>query len=458
MFRSLLITAALLVAAPAPAATTPPDPVMPALPDLRTQASVRDAIVSARLDTLIPKLMRQNGVAMWILIAREYNEDPVVKTMLPATWTSARRRTVLIFHDKSGPDSPDGAVERLAVARYPVGDFKPDWDPEVQPDQWARIAEIVRERDPATIAINTSSTFALADGLTMTQHRELIKALGPEFASRLVSHDGLALGWLETRIPTEMALYRTIMRAAHSLIPEGLSEKVITPGVTSTQDVVWWYRERLADLRLDAWCQPSVSIQRQAQPTFAVGTMSVANRPGALQTITPGDLLHVDFCAGTLALKTDTQQMAYVLKPGETAAPAGLTAGLHAANKVQDALTSSYAPGLTGNQLLKLARDKAIAQGLEPNIYTHPIGLHGHAAGPSIGYWDDQSGSSSTGNAPVNPDTAWSIELSAVHAVPEWGGQKARFMLEVDAFFDGKTVRYIDGRQTELLLIPRNPN
>lgn len=449
MLRSLLAAALLTFTAPALAAPTPPDPAMPALPDLRTQADVRDSIVTARLDALIPKLMRQHGVAMWILIAREYNEDPVVKTMLPATWASARRRTVLIFHDKG----PDAGVDRLAVARYPIGDFKPSWNPEVQPDQWQRIAEIVRAANPATIAINTSRTFALADGLTVTQHRELIAALGPDLASRLVSHDGLALGWLETRIPAEMALYRTIMRAAHALIPQGLSEKVITPGVTSTQDVVWWYRERLAGLHLDAWCQPSVAVQRQTQATFAIGTMSVP-RP---QIIAPGDLLHVDFCAGTLALKTDTQQMAYVLKPGETSAPAGLTAGIKAANKVQDALTSSFAPGLSGNQLLKLARDKAIAQGLEPIIYTHPIGFHGHAAGPAIGYWDDQSGNSETGNAPVNPNTAWSIELAAVHTVPEWNNQKARFMLEVDAFYDGKTVQYIDGRQTELLLIPRNP-
>jgi hypothetical protein len=247
------------------------------------------------------------------------------------------------------------------------------------------------------------------------------------------------------------------MRAAHALIPMGLSEKVITPGVTSTQDVVWWYRERLADFRLDSWCQPSVSIQRAAVPTFAIGTMSTPNRSGAPQIIAHGDLLHVDFCTGTLGLKTDTQQMAYVLKTGELAAPGGLTAGLRAANRVQDAVTSSFATGITGNQLLAAARQKAITAGLEPIIYTHPIGTHGHGAGPWIGAWEDQSGVPGLGDYPVNPDTAWSIELAALHAVPEWNNQKVRFMLEVDAFFDGTNVRYIDGRQTELLLIPRNP-
>jgi hypothetical protein len=396
--------------------------------------------------------MRRHGVDMWILIAREYNEDPVVSTMLPATWASARRRTVLIFHDTGNEQGPHGGVDRFAVARYPIGDFRPAWDADAEPDQWAAIARLVAEKNPRAIAINISPTFALADGLTVSQHRELVTALGPDLASRLTSHDGLAIGWLETRTPAEMMLYRTVMRAAHALIPQGLSDAVITPGITTTDDVVWWYRERLADLRLDAWCQPSLTIQRPGSASGPLAGTIIAS-----QVIRPGDLLRVDFCAGLLGLKTDTQQMAYVLKPGETAAPAGLVAGLRAANRVQDALTSSFRTGITGNQLLRIAREMAIAQGLEPVIYTHPIGLHGHAAGASIGLWENQQSVPGTGDWPINPDTAWSIELTAIHPVPEWGGQKVRFMLEVDAFFDGKTVSYIDGRQTELLLIPRNP-
>lgn len=428
------------------AALAAAEPVVPALPDLRTEAGVRDAVLSARLDTVVPELMRKHDVDMWVMAAREYNEDPVLKTMLPATWASARRTMVLIFNRKA-----DGSVERVAVSRYPVGDFVRGWNPEEQPDQWARVAEIVKAREPASIAVNISDDFGLADGLSVALHRQLIAALGPEMASRLVSRDGLALGWLETRIPAEMVLYRTIMRAAHAIIPEGLSERMITPGVTSTQDVVWFYKERLAALKLDAWCQPSVSIQRQTQATFAIGTMVTPQ----LQIIAPGDLLHVDFCSGALGLKTDTQQMAYVLKPGETAAPEGLSAGIAAANKVQDALTGSFAVGLTGNQILAVAREKALAQGLEPIIYTHPIGYHGHAAGTWIGAWDNQNGVPGLGEYALNADTAWSIELAAVHTVPEWGGQKVRFLLEVDAFFDGQRVEYIDGRQTELWLIPR---
>ena len=440
-----IITALLLCAAATGAAAQ--DYQRPGVPTLRDPVAAHDRLVTGRRDRVVPKIMREVGVDMWILVAREYNEDPVVKAMLPATWASARRRMVLIFFDRG----PQAGVERLAVARYPVGDLFPSaWNPEAQPEQWARVAQLVVDRDPKRIAINISRDFGLADGMTVGEHRQLVAALGP-LASRLESHDRLALGVLETRTPEDMDVYQGIMRVAHALIPEGLSEKVITPGVTTTQDVVWWYRERLADLRQDAWCQPSVTVQRAGMGPATPGRQTLPDN----SVILPGDLLHVDFCAGMLGLKTDTQMLAYVLKPGETDAPAGLKAGMAAANKVQDALTASFRTGITGNQLLSLAREKAIAAGTNPIIYTHSIGLHGHGAGPWIGAWERQDMIPGLGDYGIYPDTAWSIELAALHKVPEWGGQEVRFPLEVDGYFDGKGWRWIDGRQTQLLLLPR---
>lgn len=443
--RRLLL--ALLLLAAAGGASAQVAPAMPGLLPLRERAAVQDRWLKARLDTLIPALMRKHGVDMWILVAREYNEDPVVRTMLPATWASARRRTILIFSDRGG----SAGVERLAVARYPVGDIFPaGWDPERQPDQWKRVTEIVAARQPKAIAVNISDVFALADGLSVSQDRQLRAALGP-FADRLVSHDTLALGWLETRIPAEMATYRSIMRNAHSIIAEGLSEKAITPGVTSSDDLVWWYRERLASLGLEAWCQPSVNIQRRDMKTFGIAAMTLDSG----KVIQPGDLLHVDFCTGYLGLKTDTQQMAYVLKAGEQSAPAGLRAGLAAATRVQDFVTAEFRTGITGNELLARARRAALKAGLRPTIYSHAIGYHGHGAGPWIGAWENQDAVPGLGDYPIHADTAWSIELSAAEKVPEWDGQEVRFMLEVDGYFDGRRFDYIDGRQTELHLIPR---
>jgi hypothetical protein len=241
-----------------------------------------------------------------------------------------------------------------------------------------------------------------------------------------------------------MAVYPEIVRTAHAIIAEGLSGDVIKPGVTTADDVVWWYRERIAGLKLDTWFQPSLGISRP-------GTTEVLEGDTVIQ---PGDLLWTDFGITYMRLNTDTQHMAYVLKPGETDAPAGLKAGLLAANKVQDALTSSFKAGETGNAVLAAARAKAIAEGLDPTIYSHPIGYHGHAAGTPIGMWDNQK-ARAEGEYPVMPNTAWSIELNAKAAVPEWGGQIVPFRLEEDAYFDGKTVRYIDGRQTRYHLISR---
>lgn len=426
------------------------NPQTPNILPLQDRALVRDAWLKQRLDTVVPKIMRREGVDAWILIGGEYNEDPALKTMLPTTWLSARRTTILAFFDHG----PEKGVERIAIARYPVTDLFPSaWDPESQPDQFARLAEIVAERDSKAIAINVSDTFHLGDGLSIAMHRKLENALGP-LASRLIEKPSVALAWLDQRIPAEMAVYPSIVRIAHSIIDEAFSEKVITPGVTSTEDVRWYLRERIAELKLDTWFHPSVNIQRPSAEAFSIAGMNLTKDPSA-NIIQPGDFLHVDFGITYLGLNTDTQHHAYVLKPGETQAPKGLRDGLAAANAVQDALTSSFKVGLTGNQLLAAAQKKAREKRLEPNIYTHALGVHGHAAGPYIGTWEHNDAVPGRGDYRIYSNTAWSIELNTERTVPEWSGQKVRFMTEEDAYFDGEKIRYLDGRQTEITLIPR---
>ncbi len=412
---------------------------------MRERAEVMDRWLETRLDAIVPALMRREGIDLWIVAAREYNEDPVIQSMLPATWLAARRRTVLVFHD-------DGErVERMAVARYDVGPFPRAWDPETQPDQWARVAEIVAERDPQRIGINISSTFATADGLTASEHEALRAALPEAYRQRLVSAENLAVGWLETRTPEEMATYPHIVGIARSIIHAGLSREAITPGVTTTDDLAWWYRDRIRALGLTTWFHPGVSVQR-ASGDARDGDFSARDDANTIQ---PGDLVWVDFGIAYLSLMTDTQQMAYVLHPGETQAPDGLSRGLRAANQVQSLLTGAFARGKTGNQILADALAASRAAGLDATIYTHPIGIHGHGAGPTIGLWDQQGGVPGRGDYPLYANTAHSIELNVAMPVAEWGGQRVRFMLEEDAFFDGETVRYIDGRQEALLLIPR---
>lgn len=416
---------------------------------MRERAAVIDQWLDARIQTVLPDVMRRTGIDLWVLVSREYNEDPVLRTFLPSSWQTARRRTILLIHDP-GEDQP---LETLAVARYAVGStFTKAWDKEEHGEQWQRLAQLIAERDPESIGINVSETFALADGLSHTEYKLLRDALEPRLRERLTSAEALAIGWLETRSEAEMMVYPQICHIAHDILAEGLSETVIQPGVTTTNDVAWWYRDRVRELGLSAWFHPSVSIQRAS--AAAVDMKSAVDSQHDDAVIRPGDLLHVDFGITYLRLNTDTQQHAYVLRPGETQAPEALREALARGNRLQDILTGQFETGRSGNEILAGALEQAAAEGITASIYTHPIGYHGHAAGPTIGLWDQQGGVPGRGDYPLYPSTAHSIELFAESPVPEWG-KNVRIMLEEDAFFDGEDTRYIDGRQTELLLIPR---
>jgi hypothetical protein len=292
--------------------------------------------------------------------------------------------------------------------------------------------------------VNISATFAFGDGLSHSEHGRLVAALGPAYAARLVGAEAAAVGWLETRIPAEVAVYPQIVAMGHALIARAFSRAVITPGVTTTADVVWWMRQTMHDAGLRAWFQPSVEIQ-------AIGQRYDAEAPRS--TIMPGDLLHCDVGFVYLGLCTDQQQHAYVLRDGEGAAPAGLRAAMAAGNRLQDILVGAMAVGHTGNDVLRSALAQARAAGLAPSIYTHPLGYHGHAAGPTIGLWDQQGGVPGNGDYPLYDWTAYSIELNARSAVPEWEGQEVRIALEEDALLSGGGVSWFDGRQTELHLV-----
>lgn len=435
-----------VAAAPARIAMSEAEDHAPAVPPVlsaRERAETENRILAARLDMIVPAIMREAGIDLWLLVAREYFEEPVVASMLDAGNMHARRRTILIFHDPG----EGKAVERLTVSRYGLGGmFAPAWDPDKQPDQWQAAAEIIAARNPRKIAINTSDLYQFADGMTVSQYEKFVAALPVAYKQRIVSGEGLAIRWLETRISAEMELYPAVVRTAHAIMGEAFSRAVITPGVTTAEEVQWWYRDRLLQLGLEPWFHPSVGIQRQGMKGMLEGA----------EVIQPGDLLWTDFGITYLRLNTDTQHLAYVLKPGETDAPAGLRQGLANSNRVQDILTRHFAVGRSGNEVLARARKEALAAGLDPSIYSHPIGLHGHGAGPSIGFWDNQK-PDPRGKGPINANTAWSIELTSYAAVPEWGGQRVDFRSEENAFFDGQRVRYIDGRQTKLTLIPSGP-
>jgi Xaa-Pro aminopeptidase len=431
---------------------TVPDPTRTVPLPLRAQADVRDRWLTQRLLDVLPGLMDRTGIDLWVVVGREYNEDPVLPTLLPATWLSARRRTILLFHRS------DDGVTAVAVSRYPVGQFLPAWEPDEQPglsaeqSQWAAVRRFVDQAAPRTIGVDVSATFAHADGLSHTEHELLVAALGPH-AERVVPAEALAVGWLETRLPEEIAALHAMNRLVHQVVDEAYSPAVITVGQTTALDVAWWIRQRFADLGVDGWFQPTVGLQRAGHP--------LADERGTVLPGVPydavievGDLVHCDVGLSTLGLTTDTQRNGYVLRPGETAAPAGLAAALAVGNRLQDLTTAEIRPGRTGNEVLAAARAAAAAEGVDGDVYSHPVGVHGHGAGPAIGMWDQQNGVPGAGDVSLHPDTVYALELCVRVPVPEWGGQVVRMALEQGIALTDRGVEYLAGRQTGLVLIP----
>ncbi len=408
---------------------------------LRARPAVIDNWLRERLETVLPEIMRREGFDMWIIDNREYVEDPVFFSLMPGTTMAARRRTILVFYDP-GAGRP---IERMAVSRYGIGNFyRGMWNPEQEPDQYRALAAVIEDRDPKKIGINTSDTFAFGDGLTATSLESIRKALPAKYTGRLAGAERLAVGWLETRTDRELEAYEGLCELIHGLIARAFSSEVIHPGVTTNEDVVWWFRQAYADLDIGTWFQPSVDIIRQGGIDRSEPGWNVIRR---------GDVLHCDVGIVYLGLCTDTQQMGYVLKPGETDAPEGLKLAMANSNRVQDILMSQFKLGRSGNDILKASLDQCGNEGLEAAIYTHPIGFHGHAAGPTIGLWDRQDGVPGKGDYPLFQNTVHSIELNCRTIVSEWGGEKVTIALEQEGAFDGTACRFVDRRQTAFHLI-----
>jgi len=413
------------------------------LPEIE-RARVMNEWLRRRLDNIIPKLMRREGIDMWLIINREYNEDPVYMTLVPEPTMAARRTSILIFYDRG-----EGLeVEKLSGSYYGLGDwYKSTWL-DKKKKQFESLAEVIKKLNPRKIGINVSSTWAFGDGLTASLKEKLVKALGPELSSRLVSAENLCVGWLETRSPQELSVYRHICGIAHDIIAEFYSNKVITPDITTTEDVVWWIRQKITDLGLETWFQPSISIQRHKK--------EAAGYESDRDVIRRGDLLHCDVGISYLGLCTDMQWQAYVCKIGEDDAPEGLKEALRRTNRMGDIFRNEFKAGRSGNDIVGSAMKKAEAEGLRPLIYSHPVGFHGHAAGPPMDARHPEQapeGVELRGKYPLYPNTVYAIEYSCTTSIPEWDNQDVRIGFEETAVFTEEGCRFIDGHQTRFYLI-----
>ena len=409
---------------------------------LRERAKMIDEIQKERIEKLLPRLMQEEDLDMWVLITREYNEDPVVKTLLPPTWLNARRRTILVFSKtKKGFDA-------VAITRYNFGkNIRSIWNKEEQPNQWEALADYIKTQNPKRIGVNISEHYGIADGLAKTDYDGMMSVLPSHFQKRVVSAETMAVRWIETRTPIEMIIFNQLVEITHNIISEAFSTNVITPGVTTTEDVVWWMRQKVLDLGLSTWFQPTVDVQRTGK-----SDLYAFDGKSKTDIIIPGDLVHCDFGISYLTLNTDCQELAYVLNPEEIDAPDFLNEALAQGNAVQDHLTNNFKKGRTGNETLRLAISDSKASGLRPQIYTHPLGLYGHSAGTTFGMWDSQEGIPGSGDHPLYENTVYAIELNTKVFIIEWD-KDIRVMLEEAGYYGPDGFRYVNGRQTELILI-----
>jgi Xaa-Pro aminopeptidase len=435
---------------------------------LREQAAMQQHWLKTRLDTFLPPLMRKHGIDLWVVPMREYNEDPVFSSITAPETFAARRRTIYVFADTcvGGPAAPKprsgegGCVKRIALGGTSQGgvfearrstkaaaaDVGKGQQAELWGDeQWQVLKSVVEELQPRTIGIDRSTVFAFTDGLSSGELKGMSDALGPAWTAKFKDAEGLPLELIASRLPEEEAFFKKMQEHVWAMTQTMFSGAVITPGKTRTSDLVWWWRQQVNDQGLATWFQPSVEVQRKGVTGDALGDDPVIER---------GDLLHCDVGITVARLNTDTQHDAYVLRPGETDAPAGLRQALANANALQDIVLAEIRPGRSGNDILAASRARMTARGIDGTIYSHPIGVHGHGAGPLIGLWDYQDGVPGRGDATVIPSMWFSIELQATTPVPEWGGQPVRMAQEEDAIVgaDGK-VRWALKRQDRLFLV-----
>ncbi len=437
---------------------------------LRAQAVMQQRWLERRLETVLPPLMRKYGIEMWVVPMREYNEDPVFSSLVSPTTFAARRRTIYVFFDRCTAPSAemDCRVERIALggssqggvfaavratrpvpstlgARAAAGGTL-DRTAELWGDeQWQVLKRVIEERNPRVIGINISRTFAFADGLSAGEYEGMRETLGAAWTSRFRRAEGLAVDFIATRLPEEDETFERMTTLVWEIIGTAFSGRVIVPGTTRTSDVVWWMRQRVNDLGLGSWFQPSVTVQRRGMTAEQIGEDPVMQR---------GDVLHCDFGITALRLNTDTQHMGYVLRDGETDAPPGIKKALANSNRLQDIVMEEIRPGRTGNEILLASLDRMRREQIDGTVYTHPIGMHGHGAGPLIGLWDHQQGVPGRGDHKVIAGMWFSIELQATTPVPEWDGQRVRMAQEEDMIIGANGVsRWAWKRQAELHLV-----
>jgi Xaa-Pro aminopeptidase len=392
--------------------------------------------------------MREAGLDMWIISCNEDNLDPVFETMMPyENWCPITQ--IIVLYDRG----LEKGVERLNVSRTDTqGLFQnvwdaAAWDTKKKESQWDCLGRIVRERDPKKIGLNEGEVQWVAGGLTAVLKKRIVEAIGPNYASRIQSAEPLATLWCETLLDEEMDLMKQAAAISHAIIAEMFSNRIVTPGQATTDDLRYFYWQKVADLGLKVSFSPFVSIRgRHPKDVEKYGKGD--------KVIRPGDLLHCDVGLKYMRYISDHQEMAYVLRIGETDAPETFKKMMAEANRLQDVYCDEFKAGLSGNEMLGRMLKKAGDLGIPgPRIYSHSLGYFLHEPGPLIGLPWEQVKNEGRGDVKLVLNSCFTAEMSVTTRVPEWGGVDFRLPLEQDVAFMKDGVHFLDGRQTAFHLI-----
>ena len=418
-------------------------PLSPLALTLRQQDELSRAVLRQRLETILPTAMREADIDMWLILCQEDDYDPVFKTMIPLrTWAPILQ--MLVFFDRG----PQLGVERINLSMTDLGDlYQKPWSGRYHTEQWALLAQAVAERDPQRIGINIGSVQWAAGGLTHNLYQQLTSALPSPYAGRLVSAEAACTRWLETLSQQELQFYPHLVHLTHQIIARCFSAETIVPGVTTTDDLQWTFWQHSQAMGLEQSFVPFINNVRSEadQKRF----------PLEDHVIRPGDLLHCDVGNRGLRLCSDLQEWAYVRRPGESGAPAGLKALFTQVNRLQSIFMGEFQAGLTGDELLGRILGRARAEGIPgPRIYSHSLGYYLHEPGPLVGLPWEQEHNPGRGEVRLAPNSTFTMELCIEDAVPEWGGQRVRFSCEQDVAFTAEYgCQVMDRAQTTFYLI-----
>lgn len=419
------------------------------LSPLRSQAEMSEKILEHRLNTVLPAAMKNSGIDLWIVIGGEYNEDPIMKTLF--TWDNvyARRITALMFW--LPPEEKE--VRRMTVGtRSPALDRLYEAPAQAEETVWDTIARVVTQCNPGAIGVNRSTLFNHCDGLSASMERQLIACLPEEYRSRVTNAEALGIAWLQQTTAPERELMSVIVDVTHDIISEGYFSGYIVPGVTTTEDIEWHMRETIHALGLRHWFGPDIDLQRRS----GGGITAAENTRLSGIAVQPGDLLHCDigFFCPLIPLHTDIQQLAYIPMPGEKCVPQGLSGLMEQGNRFQDIVMAEMTVGRSGNDVFEASVKAAAQSGIQPMLYTHPLGTFGHGAGPGIGQYDKQWAAPGRGEYPVPRSSCYALELNIHAPLPEWDNQDVYIYLEEDIVIIDDKPHFLSGRQREIGLVP----